>query len=677
MEMKFEEFEAKTLEKLENMEKSENKTMEKLEKFETHIQNLETYGPSVENTAAKLAEDYKKMSSEEQEKFLESFTEQCQFSKTQTPEAGCSERAEYLAKAFKDPCQGDGCKNNQTMEKTTKRNICKDQKLKFAQWTQVMCSKMHNLEPKKKMGGCVKNGIELLFATTNKVRAQEFAKAPPGKSNLVLWTRVSPNLRNTLLRQIPKGFILTETMLGAVASQPGVEDFQGCSWWSQEHMWASNSASLIREMEGGSKVYFVSGIDLLQESQRPYGETVAFSLELPQLGKAASSVREAIIVNLHNGTNEDHLCAAVRAALSSEVPGLEANTIPLKKADCSHCVHQPHSACMVDCLGWSKTFNEEDLQKVLQEPETLWKLIQGAPPFASTFLKLVPELAGEKLLPELAGAKIEGVAPLLWAAQFGDEKVVEAFLKAGADTEAKDLGGWTPLHFAAWKGDEKMVEVLLKAGADIEAKMEYGGTPLHFAARNGHEKVVEVLLKAGADIEAKAKKGWTPLHFAAYHGHEKVVEVLLKAGADIEAKNKDGETPLHWAAWKGHEKVVEVLVKNGVQVNAKDKKGRTPLYWAAREDGFTPSRFAKQPGSEKVVEVLRKFGARSLELWEFPTSWYAEHGLVKVPGGDCAPGDSAVLAPFEAEGFSEGTRFSHGGGCFSSLFHTGDVIGSS
>ena len=174
--MKFEKFEAKTLKKLENMENFEAKTMEtfenmenfeaktmekceNMEKFEnikTHIQILESYGQSVEKTAAKLAEDYNKMSSEEREAFLESFTEQCQ----STTEAGCSERVEYFAKAFKDPCQGDGC---EIVENATKGNICKEQKLKFVQWTQVMCSKMHNLEPKKKIGGCVKNGIELLF----------------------------------------------------------------------------------------------------------------------------------------------------------------------------------------------------------------------------------------------------------------------------------------------------------------------------------------------------------------------------------------------------------------------------------------------------------------------------------------------------------------------------------
>ena len=56
---------------------------------------------------------------------------QCQSKKTQTPEAGCSERVENFAKAFKDPCQGDGCKNGETVENATKGNICKEQKLKY------------------------------------------------------------------------------------------------------------------------------------------------------------------------------------------------------------------------------------------------------------------------------------------------------------------------------------------------------------------------------------------------------------------------------------------------------------------------------------------------------------------------------------------------------------------
>ena len=437
-------------------------------------------------------------------------------------------------------------------------------------------------------------------------------------------------------------------------------------------------------MEGGSKVYFVSGIDLLQESERlerPYGKTVAFSLELPQLGKVASNVREAVIVNLHNGTNVDHVCAAVRAALSSEadavfllqndlwlktclvskilwivvvhkflcssvvqglyrfpiacqfsfqrvllqVRGFEANIL-LKKAECSHCIQQSHSACMVDCFGWSKTFDKEDLKNVLQEPETLMKLIQGAPHLASSFLNLVPELDVEKPLREAAkggheevveallkaGAQVEakdkdGGTPLHWAAEKGHEKAVGVLLKAGADIEAKDKYGYTPLHLAAEKGHEKMVEVLLKAGADIEAKGRYHGeTPLHWAAEKGHEKVVGVLLKAGADIEAKTKDGKNCLPCAAKGGHEKVVEALLKAGADIEAK-----TPLPCAAKGGHEKVVEALLKAGADIEAKGRDEKTPLHWAAEKGHEKALRWAAFNGHEKVVEVLRKFRARS------------------------------------------------------------------
>ena len=115
---------------------------------------------------------------------------------------------------------------------------------------------------------CIRSGLDLLFATDNKVRAKEFAQAPPNKKHLVLWTRVAPDIRKTLLADIPLGFRLEETLLGAVAKLPGVEDLEGCSWAAQKSMWASNSASLIQEMMGGSEVYFVSGINLLGRKRK-------------------------------------------------------------------------------------------------------------------------------------------------------------------------------------------------------------------------------------------------------------------------------------------------------------------------------------------------------------------------------------------------------------------------
>ena len=126
------------------MEKFETKIMEEIETLKTHVQDLERNSGTldletnsgVEKTAAKLAEDYNKMSSEDKESFLQSFQENCDA--TETPEAGCWDRVEYLAKAFKNPCQGDGCENGENV--IAKGDSCEGQKLKFVQWTQVMCS---------------------------------------------------------------------------------------------------------------------------------------------------------------------------------------------------------------------------------------------------------------------------------------------------------------------------------------------------------------------------------------------------------------------------------------------------------------------------------------------------------------------------------------------------------
>ncbi len=126
------------------MEKFETKIMEEIETLKTRVQDLERNSGTldletnsgVEKTAAKLAEDYNKMSSEDKESFLQSFQENCDA--TETPEAGCWDRVEYLAKAFKNPCQGDGCENGENV--IAKGDSCEEQKLKFVQWTQVMCS---------------------------------------------------------------------------------------------------------------------------------------------------------------------------------------------------------------------------------------------------------------------------------------------------------------------------------------------------------------------------------------------------------------------------------------------------------------------------------------------------------------------------------------------------------
>jgi ankyrin repeat protein len=43
---------------------------------------------------------------------------------------------------------------------------------------------------------------------------------------------------------------------------------------------------------------------------------------------------------------------------------------------------------------------------------------------------------------------------------------VEVLVKAGADTNKQDAGGYTALMYATAEGRKEVVELLLKAGAD-------------------------------------------------------------------------------------------------------------------------------------------------------------------------------------------------------------------
>ncbi|KAL2826768.1 purine and uridine phosphorylase [Aspergillus pseudoustus] len=69
----------------------------------------------------------------------------------------------------------------------------------------------------------------------------------------------------------------------------------------------------------------------------------------------------------------------------------------------------------------------------------------------------------------------------------------------------------TPLSWAAENGNERVVQVLLEHGADIESRDKYGQTPLSRAASCGQEAIVRLLIGKNADLESRDFHGRSPL----------------------------------------------------------------------------------------------------------------------------------------------------------------------
>jgi len=121
--------------------------------------------------------------------------------------------------------------------------------------------------------------------------------------------------------------------------------------------------------------------------------------------------------------------------------------------------------------------------------------------------------------------------------------------------------GFQPLGLAAYFGQVKIVDYLIKAGAEVNSpsKNSLRVAPIQSAVAGGHLEITTMLLEAGATPNVREAGGYTPLHTAAHNGDIKIVHKLLFGGADLEARSDKKETPLDMAIKSGHHEVVNLL----------------------------------------------------------------------------------------------------------------------
>jgi hypothetical protein len=97
------------------------------------------------------------------------------------------------------------------------------------------------------------------------------------------------------------------------------------------------------------------------------------------------------------------------------------------------------------------------------------------------------------------------------------------------DVNLKNSSGWTALMCASLYGQKKIVDFLLKAGADPNLKNNNGYTALDNSFTIGYINVVKTLIKAGSNINLKNCNDKCLIMVPSWDGHKKIKKLCTCA----------------------------------------------------------------------------------------------------------------------------------------------------
>ena len=244
---------------------------------------------------------------------------------------------------------------------------------------------------------------------------------------------------------------------------------------------------------------------------------------------------------------------------------------------------------------------------------------------------------------KIDGTDVQGSTALLHACFEDQVDAALALIAAGADVNQASLYGRTPLMFAAQKGDDRVVQALIDHKVNLNAGCNQGPAVL-WAAGNNHFSTVKLLVEAGADLnmfsKAVAKGTYDVLGDAAANGNLPMVDYLLDHGANVNGTASQGMTPLISAVSWLKSDAVQDLIDHGANVNLTDDKGNTALMVTAYKDdaasakilldhkadpdatesrGYTALQIAGNQGDMDVVDLLKNAGAKVTDVHILPT----------------------------------------------------------
>lgn len=156
-------------------------------------------------------------------------------------------------------------------------------------------------------------------------------------------------------------------------------------------------------------------------------------------------------------------------------------------------------------------------------------------------------------------------SPLTGAISVRDAEIVALLLKGGANPEGADQAdkiGALPVHAAAAWGDLRIIDSLINAGANPFARDRRGEGVLHYAAANSNLEALRHFVKMGIPVNARSRdRGRTALMAAAAGGQVATLRQLVELGADARLLSEERETASAVAAAGGHKDAVTYLLQ--------------------------------------------------------------------------------------------------------------------
>ena len=147
-----------------------------------------------------------------------------------------------------------------------------------------------------------------------------------------------------------------------------------------------------------------------------------------------------------------------------------------------------------------------------------------------------------------AGARPDGMdkhrRTALWHAASQGASIAVAALAPRSAVNAADDDGNTPLAVAVSRGHRAVVEALLKAGADTRITTRNGNGVLHVAAASGEAALIPLLIAARAPVDGANAHGDTALMLGIKSRCLACARNLISASASTRVRNADGLTAL-------------------------------------------------------------------------------------------------------------------------------------